>query len=90
MRSKIFSPFENPYIKSNQIKSKVFIAPKQKIKININMTSYLTSIDTFSLSQPVFEIFDFNYSDGNPTSIRRQRVYRDSPEQYFNIILAVK
>ena len=34
-RSKIFSPFENPYI-----------------------TSYLTSIDTFSLSRTVFEIFD--------------------------------
>ena len=35
-RSKIFSPFENPY-----------------------MTSYLTPIDTFSLSRTVFEIFDF-------------------------------
>ena len=34
--SKIFSPFESPY-----------------------MTSYLTSIDTFSLSRTVFEIFDF-------------------------------
>ena len=35
-RSKIFSPFESPY-----------------------MTSYLTSIDTFSLFRTVFEIFDF-------------------------------
>ena len=35
-RSKIFSPFENPY-----------------------MTSYLTSIDTFSLSRTVFQIFNF-------------------------------
>ena len=35
-RSKIFSPFESPY-----------------------MTFYLTSIDTFSLSRTVFEIFDF-------------------------------
>ena len=35
-RSKIFSPFESPY-----------------------MTSYLTSIDTFSLSRTVFEIFNF-------------------------------
>ena len=35
-RSKIFSPFESPYL-----------------------TSYLTSIDTFSLSRTVFEIFDF-------------------------------
>ena len=35
-RSKIFSPFESPY-----------------------MTLYLTSIDTFSLSRNVFEIFDF-------------------------------
>ena len=34
-RSKIFSPFESPY-----------------------MTSYLISIDTFSLSRTVFEIFD--------------------------------
>ena len=34
--SKIFSPFESPY-----------------------MTSYLTSIDTFSLSRTVFEILDF-------------------------------
>ena len=34
--SKIFLPFENPY-----------------------MTSYLTSIDTFSLSRTVPEIFDF-------------------------------
>ena len=34
--SKIFSPFESPY-----------------------MTSYLTSIDTFSLSRTVYEIFDF-------------------------------
>ena len=38
-RSKIFSPFESPY-----------------------MTSYLTSIDTFSLSRTVFEIFDFKVS----------------------------
>ena len=36
LRSKIFSPFESPYI-----------------------TSYLTPIDTFSLSRNVFEIFDF-------------------------------
>ena len=36
LRSKIFLPFESPY-----------------------MTSYLTSIDTFSLSRTVFEIFDF-------------------------------
>ena len=36
LRSKIFSPFESPY-----------------------MTTYLTSIDTFSLSRTVFEIFDF-------------------------------
>ena len=36
MGSKIFSPFESPY-----------------------MTSYLTSIDTFSLSCTVFEIIDF-------------------------------
>ena len=35
-RSKIFPPFESPY-----------------------MTSYLTPIDTFSLSRTVFEIFDF-------------------------------
>ena len=39
LRSKIFSPFEIPY-----------------------MTSYLTSIDTFSLSLTVFEIFDFEVS----------------------------
>ena len=37
-RSKIFSPFESPY-----------------------MTSYLTPIDTFSLSRNVFEIFDFKF-----------------------------
>ena len=36
LRSKIFPPFESPY-----------------------MNSCLTSIDTFSLSCPVFEIFDF-------------------------------
>ena len=36
LRSKIFSPFESPY-----------------------MTSYLISIDTFSLSRTVFEIFHF-------------------------------
>ena len=36
LRSKIFIPFESPY-----------------------MTSYLTSIDTFSVSRTVFEIFDF-------------------------------
>ena len=36
LRSKIFPPFESPY-----------------------MTSLLTSIDTFSLSHTVFEIFDF-------------------------------
>ena len=36
LRSKIFMPFERPY-----------------------MTCYLTSIDTFSLSRTVFEIFDF-------------------------------
>ena len=39
LRSKIFPPFESPY-----------------------MNSYLTSIDTFSLSCPVFEIFDFKAS----------------------------
>ena len=37
LRSKIFLPFESPYI-----------------------TSYLVSIDTFSLSRTVFDIFDFN------------------------------
>ena len=37
-RSKIFSPFQSPY-----------------------MTSYLTSIGTFSLSRNVFEIFDFKF-----------------------------
>ena len=37
LRSKIFMPFESPY-----------------------MTSYLTSIDNFSISRTVFEIFDFN------------------------------
>ena len=42
-RSKIFSPFESPY-----------------------MTSYLTSIDTFSLSRTVFEIFDFKVSRVQP------------------------
>ena len=36
LRSKVFIPFESPY-----------------------MTSYLTSIDTFSLSRTVFEIFGF-------------------------------
>ena len=36
LRSKVFIPFESPY-----------------------MTSYLTSIDTFSLSRTVFEIYDF-------------------------------
>ena len=36
LRSKLYLPFESPY-----------------------MTSYLTSIDTFSLSPTVFEIFDF-------------------------------
>ena len=36
LRSKIFAPFESPY-----------------------MNSYLTSFDTFFLSCPVFEIFDF-------------------------------
>ena len=36
LESKVFSPFESPY-----------------------MTSYLTSIDIFSLSRTVFEIFDF-------------------------------
>ena len=51
------------------------------------MTSYLTPIDTFSLSLTVFEIFDFNYTMAtaihvNPTSADLQ----DSPEQYFNII----
>ena len=43
MKSKIFSPFENPYMTSYLT----------------YMTSYLTSIDTFSLSRTVFEIFDF-------------------------------
>ena len=43
MMSKIFSPYESPYI-----------------------TSYLTSIDTFSLSRTVFEIFDFKVFKGWP------------------------
>ena len=43
LRSKIFSPFENPY-----------------------MTSYLTSIDSFSLSRTVFEIFDFKVFMARP------------------------
>ena len=45
LRSKIFSPFESPYMRSNFI-------------IRKSIRFYLTSIDTFSLSRTVFEIFD--------------------------------
>ena len=61
LRSKIFSPFESPY-----------------------MTSCLTSIDTFSLSRIVFEIFDFNYI---ATTIRRQSDVSGSTGILLNNIL---
>ena len=86
-RSKIFSPFESPYMPSyltsigtfslsrtvfEIIDFKVFrvwpwpLTLRGHLRSNIcslfespYMTSYLTSIDTFSLSRNVFEIFDF-------------------------------
>ena len=86
-RSKIFSPFESPYMTSyltsigtcslsrtvfEIFDFKVFRVwpwplifrghPRSKIFPLFEspyMTSYLTSIDTFSLSRTVFEIFDF-------------------------------
>ena len=39
------------------------------------MTSYLTSIDTFSLSQTVFEIFDFKVSGVWPLEVIRDQKY---------------
>ena len=87
LRSKIFSPFENPYMTSyltsidtfflsrtffeifdvkvfrvwpwpltfrGHLRSKIFSLFESPCK-----TSYLTSIDTFSLSRAVFKIFDF-------------------------------
>ena len=87
LKSKIFPPFESPYLTSyltsidpfslsrtvfEIIDFKVFRVwpwpltcrghPRSKILSQFEspyMTSYLTSIDTFSLSRTVFEIFDF-------------------------------
>ena len=87
-RSKIFSPFESPYmpyyltsIGTCSLSRTVFeifdfkvfrvwpwpLTFRGHLRSNIfspfespYMTSYLTSIDTFSLSRTVFEIFDFN------------------------------
>ena len=86
-RSKIFSPFESPYMPSYLTSIGTFSLSRTVFEIfdfkvfsfwpwpltfrghlrsNIcspfespYMTSYLTSIDTFSLSRNVFEIFDF-------------------------------
>ena len=86
-RSKIFSPFESPYMTSSLISIDTFSLSRTVFEIfdfkvftiwpwpltfrghlgsNIfspfespYMTSYLTSIDTFSLYRTVFEIFDF-------------------------------
>ena len=86
-RSKIFSPFESPYMTSYLTSIDIFSLSRtvfeifdfkvfrvwpwrltfrghQRSKIfspfeSPCMTSYLTSIDTFSLSRTVFEIFDF-------------------------------
>ena len=87
LRSKIFIPFESPYmtfyltsIDTFALSRTVFeivdfnlfrvwpwpLTSKGHLRSNIfilferpYMTSYLTSIDTFSLSRTVFEIFDF-------------------------------
>ena len=87
LRSKIFSPFESPYMTSYLTPIDTFSLSRTVFEIfdfkifrvwpwpltfrghtrsNIcshfespYMTSYLTSIDTFSLSRNVFEIFDF-------------------------------
>ena len=89
-RSKIFSPFESPYmisyltfIDTFSLSRTVFDIFDFKVfrvwpwpltlKGHLNwkilspfespyMTSYLTSIDTFSLSRTIFEIFDFKVS----------------------------
>ena len=86
LKSKIFSPFESPYMNSYLISVSTFSLsrsifeifdfevfrvwpwpltfrghPRSKIFSLFEsscMTSYLTSIDTFSLSRTVFEIFD--------------------------------
>ena len=90
LRSKIFLPFESPYITSYLTLIDIFTLSRtvfeifdfkvfrvwpwpltfrdhQRSKIFLlfespYMTSYLTSIDLFSLSRTVFEIFDFKVS----------------------------
>ena len=87
LRSKIFPPFESPYITSYSNPIDTFSLSRTVFEIfdfkgfrvwswpltfegdpeskifppfeSPYMTSYLTSIDTFSLSRNVFEIFDF-------------------------------
>ena len=87
LRSKIFSPFESPYMTSYLTSIDIFSLSRTVFEIfdfeifrvwpwpltfkghlgskifspfeSPNMTSYLTSIDTFSLSRTIFEIFDF-------------------------------
>ena len=49
---KIFLPYESPYMIS-YISNKIFLPYENPYKI-----SYLTSIDFFSPSRTVFEIFD--------------------------------
>ena len=87
MRSKIFSPYESPYITSYITSIDIFSLSQTVFKIfnfkvfliwpwtlifeglqrskilspfeSPYMTSYLTSIEIFSLSRTVFQIFDF-------------------------------
>ena len=88
--SKIFSPFESPYMTSYLTSIDTFFLSRTVFEIfdfkvfwvwpwpltfeghlgskifssfeSLYMTSYLTSTDTFSLSHTVFEIFDFEVS----------------------------
>ena len=69
LRSKIFSPFESPYMPFDFKVFRVWPWPltfRGHLRSNIfslfespYTTSYLTLIETFSLSRTVFEIFDF-------------------------------
>ena len=120
MRSKIYSPYESPYIASyityidifplsrtvfeifdfkvfmiwpwpltfgGHLRSKIF-SPFE----NLYMTSYLTSIDTFSLSRTVFDIFDFKVFEVGPWPLtfedhRRSKIFSPFESPYMTSYL---
>ena len=118
LRSKIFSPFESPYMTSYLASIDTFSLSCTVFEIfdfkvlwvwpwpftfrvhqrskqispfeSPYMTSYLTSIDTFSLSPTVFEIFDFKFFTVGPLIFRghqRSKIFSPFESPYMTSYL---